>query len=236
MIIYKATNKNTNKVYIGQTVKSLEARVSNHFARARSNESRKTHFHNSILKHGEQAFVFEIIDRATSLEELNRKEEHWIAKYDSTNLGYNLALGGEVNAMDSPKVKERHLSRMQSPEVRASISKTMAELRAEQGFSKETRDRISEGLRLAHAEGRLKISPKMAQYQPLAAASRRIAVTVTLKDGTTKDFGMVKDGAVWLNNHLGLNFNPKTIMRQMKKSHDEGTEYYGTKWTYNKDN
>ena len=69
MIIYKVTNKVNGKIYIGQTVRTLEQRKWQHLDAAKN--GCKTHFYNAIRKYGEDNFVFEIIDEASSLEELN---------------------------------------------------------------------------------------------------------------------------------------------------------------------
>lgn len=95
MIIYKATNIINNKVYIGQTVNSLKHRKSQH---ERSYKYGKNYlFPNAIHKYGKENFKWEIIDYASSIEELNEKENHYISLYDSTNpkKGYNLKCGGD---------------------------------------------------------------------------------------------------------------------------------------------
>lgn len=98
MIIYKATNLINNKVYIGQTINTLEYRKSQHLRDARL-RPRNIYFHNAIHKYGEENFVFEVIDTANRIEELNDKEEYWIKFYNSTNekYGYNLDSGGNNN-------------------------------------------------------------------------------------------------------------------------------------------
>lgn len=101
MIIYKATNKVNNKIYIGQTIMSIEARN-------RTRKYGKSKFDYAYRKYGEDGFDWEIIDTATSLEELNEKESYWIEKLDSTNplIGYNLK-GGGGNAFLTDEVKKK---------------------------------------------------------------------------------------------------------------------------------
>lgn len=55
------------------------------------------YFHRALNKYGFNNFKWEIIDQATSVEELNQKEIYYIQLYDSTNRinGYNRKLGGE---------------------------------------------------------------------------------------------------------------------------------------------
>lgn len=92
MFIYKVTNIVNNKMYIGQTSKKIdnpvEARFKRHISDAKSNRL-DTHFTKAIRKYGENNFVIEIIDRASSQDELNQKEHYWINYFDSVNNGYN---------------------------------------------------------------------------------------------------------------------------------------------------
>lgn len=108
MIIYKATNKINNKIYIGQTTNTLEYRANQHFRETKSNKRKNTYFHNAIHKYGFDNFVFEEIDKANSIDELNEKEAYWIRYYNSTDksIGYNLDSGGS-NCFKSDETKRK---------------------------------------------------------------------------------------------------------------------------------
>lgn len=100
MIVYKATNKLNNKIYIGKTVKSLKER----------NRLRKYDNNSFDLLYqelGEEGFNWEIIDTATNEKCLNKKESYWIKYYNSTDpeIGYNM-MGGNSNAWKTNIVKE----------------------------------------------------------------------------------------------------------------------------------
>lgn len=88
MIVYKITNTINNKVYIGQTINSLEQRFTRHKQDALSKRL-DTHFARAIRKYGPDNFVAEIIDTAQTQEELTKKEYYWIGFYNSCNSGYN---------------------------------------------------------------------------------------------------------------------------------------------------
>ena len=88
MWIYKITNIQNNKVYIGQTIRPVEQRLHRHINDALNNIL-DTHFARAIRKYGKESFIIETIDTANSQEELNRKEQYWIRFYDSVNKGYN---------------------------------------------------------------------------------------------------------------------------------------------------
>ena len=88
MYIYKITNIQNNKVYIGQTIRPIEERFKRHLNDALNNTI-DTHFARAIRKYGKNNFVLEQIDVAQNQEELNEKEQYWIRFYDAVNTGYN---------------------------------------------------------------------------------------------------------------------------------------------------
>jgi group I intron endonuclease len=96
MIIYKVTNLVNNKIYIGQTIKTLKERIKNH-VRESKNKNIYRPFLLALKKYGLENFLFEEIDNADSLNELDKKEIYWINLYDSTNKekGYNISFGGQ---------------------------------------------------------------------------------------------------------------------------------------------
>ena len=88
MWIYKITNIQNNKVYIGQTIRPIEQRLKRHFNDALNNIL-DTHFARAIRKYGKENFIIEQIDTAQTQDELNQKERYWIQYYNSVNDGYN---------------------------------------------------------------------------------------------------------------------------------------------------
>ena len=101
MHIYKITNLVTNKIYIGQTIQqNPKMRWYSHQADARGGKN--THLYNSMRKYGVDQFLWEVIDSATCLDELNNKEQHWLDEYRKTNEVYNLREAGG-NKMHSPE-------------------------------------------------------------------------------------------------------------------------------------
>lgn len=93
--IYKITNEINDKVYVGQTRKSLEQRFKKHISDCiHLNESRP--LYNAMRKYGIDKFHIELIEECPE-EELNDKERYWIEKYNSYHCGYNATLGGDGN-------------------------------------------------------------------------------------------------------------------------------------------
>ncbi|MDO4778521.1 MAG: GIY-YIG nuclease family protein [Tissierellia bacterium] len=93
MIIYIIKNKINGKVYIGQTIQTFQARMSEHRKKARNNANFP--LYNAINKYGLKSFSFEVLDTANSQQELDEKEIAYIKKYNSLYPnGYNLTKGG----------------------------------------------------------------------------------------------------------------------------------------------
>ncbi|GGE14014.1 NUMOD1 domain-containing DNA-binding protein [Psychroflexus salis] len=92
--IYKTTNKFTNESYIGATTYSVEQRKLDHTERANRNEDGK--FYEAIATYGEDAFEWETIDTASSVDELARKESKYILEYNCVENGYNSDRGGGI--------------------------------------------------------------------------------------------------------------------------------------------
>lgn len=94
MIIYRVTTP-SKKVYIGQTIHKLERRIHSHIYT--SKKSNQLYFHKALRKYDLSKIVFEEIDKASSKEELNKKEIYWIEYYKSNDsrFGYNLTKGGD---------------------------------------------------------------------------------------------------------------------------------------------
>ena len=88
MWIYKITNIQNNKVYIGQTIRPIKDRFNRHINDALNNIL-DTHFARAIRKYRKESFIIEEIDIASSQEELNQKEQYWIRYYNATIDGYN---------------------------------------------------------------------------------------------------------------------------------------------------
>lgn len=87
--IYKITNKNTGKSYIGQS-NDIERRFKEH--QIVGTKSRIP-VDIAIQKYGKDAFTYEIVELC-SIEQLNEKEEYWIQFYNTFNNGYNCNPGG----------------------------------------------------------------------------------------------------------------------------------------------
>lgn len=127
MVVYRRTNTQNGKVYIGKTIQSLSHRTANELHEANRGSDRA--ICRAIRKYGAPAFKTEVIYRAATLRELNAMETFFIILHQShrPKNGYNLTLGGEANA------GFKH-----SPEAKAKISFAVKGIRR----SAETREKI----------------------------------------------------------------------------------------------
>ena len=101
-IIYKATNKMTGKVYVGQTIKELSTRISGHFKAAINAKNKRGYsskFYRAIRKYGECVWKWNIVCCAP-VEDLNMQEVITIEVLNSFYAGYNSTKGGEDNPMN----------------------------------------------------------------------------------------------------------------------------------------
>lgn len=97
--IYKYTNKDNGKIYIGRSV-NISVRKWQHL----HDPSPYSYFDQTLAKIGEDKFNFEIIEEC-SIEQLQDREKYWIKYYnccvlDNREGGYNLTHGGEEYRSD----------------------------------------------------------------------------------------------------------------------------------------
>ena len=107
-VIYKISNLIDNKYYIGQTTKNPpEKRFKEHKKLARNNG--KDYIHNAMRDHGEQNFIFEVVDVAYNQKELNLLEGVYISWFKSMSYqnGYNQTNIIDGKGKPSEETKEK---------------------------------------------------------------------------------------------------------------------------------
>lgn len=105
MYIYKFTHKDSGRSYIGQTIQKPNQRRLEHICDSKYT-NRTYHFHNALRLYGIDAFTFEVLAEANSLEELNLLEEKYVAEFDSIKNGFNIRQPGS-NKLHSEESKKR---------------------------------------------------------------------------------------------------------------------------------
>jgi|SRR5277367_774724 len=138
MTVYLLTNTANGKVYVGQTIFSPEDRWKTHVwdSTNPSSITLTTALHNAIRKYGPSSFSLSTLSTATTLQELDQIEKHYIASYKSfppeLGYGYNMTPGGQGGGHYTPhteeakmKVGEANRGRKRTPEEMAKWMKAM---------------------------------------------------------------------------------------------------------------
>ena len=92
--IYKITNDINNKVYIGKTLKSIEARFHEHIKDSKRIKYENRPLYRAMCKYGVEHFQIEMIGKYPD-DELSNMEIYWIAYYRGYEDGYNATKGGD---------------------------------------------------------------------------------------------------------------------------------------------
>ena len=190
MLIYLITNDVNDKVYVGQTTKSLEERIKNH--RNSMVSGGTTHLYNAMRKYGWDKFHFHTIAYADDQETLNELEEYFIKKYDSTNhrIGYNILPGTSYRfASGAP---------MKNPEIAKRVTD---KLRGRKGAK-----------RSEESKKNMRVAAKKSWEN---ADSRRQNISNIMKtymeNGGREHLSLVKRGKVFTDEHKCNIFKEKSI-------------------------
>ena len=170
MRVYKITNKQNGKLYIGQTKMELYRRFGSHLREAKYGGSTSI-IHNAIRKYGKDAFEIELLQECQSFEELDEAERRWIAELNTiAPNGYNIEVGGCRNRAPMSEATRAKLRQRRSPE-------TIEKIRhAARNRSPEWRRRLSESRK------HLKPTPKQLAALAAGAKLRHVAGTTTGED------------------------------------------------------
>ncbi len=89
--IYKITNLDTGRCYIGQSV-DLRTRIRDHIKAGLGINSSNNKFYSEMKELGPEKFMYEIIEECDRAQ-LNERERYWINFYESIDWGYNSTIG-----------------------------------------------------------------------------------------------------------------------------------------------
>lgn len=168
MLIYKITNTVNGKIYIGQTINTLNRRWSAHKLTA-NDLTNTTHLYSAMRKYGIENFTIEPLAYCDTLHDLNFLEEAFIKKFDTVNNGYNILHGGnnrkhseesiskmkgkhlgikptlgmKMSEETKDKLRKAKLGKVMDNTVKHKISKSMSgKVPWNKGLKKETDDRV----------------------------------------------------------------------------------------------
>ena len=176
--IYRYTNRNNGKSYIGKT-KNLSNRVYQH---SKITILKKTKFGNAIRKYGIECFELDILEIIESKnirnldKSLNVLEKYYIKHFDSYSNGYNSTKGGDGTLYF--KHSEETKNKMRNKIV-----------------SKETRSKLSKA-----SKGRKIHSPKTDNWRKSIKEAKSIPILQYSKDNTfIKEWSSITEAARYYN-------------------------------------
>ena len=241
MLIYVITNDVNDKLYVGQTTKTLEARIQQH--RNSFVSGVDTHLYRAMRKYGWDKFHFAVIATTDTQERLDDLEAYFIAKYDTIHNGYNMAPGGSINTMYSDVVKAKHDAKMRTEAVRNKISSSMkASYKRRGGPTEDHRKHLSESRKQLYASSqgdivraKFKQSFKLsdAHYRALNDAKNKSVYCVDESANVVAEFDRVKDAAAWwyVNGYDSVK-NADQLNDRIKESAKYNKYIRGLKWVY----
>lgn len=201
--IYKITNKINGKVYVGQTIKPVEKRFSQH----RHNYD-KPYFEHLVLykafkKYGLENFVFEEIESVDD-SLLDEREKYWISFYNSYYDGYNSTLGGRTVSLyswDIDDIVEKYMTLKSARKVAAEI-----------GCDHSTIDHI------LNQYG-------VKRFSPSEQKSREIKFS---KNGEEIIFKSSRDAAIWMmENNITKNKNYVSVRQEITARARKHKTFFG---------
>lgn len=139
--IYIIKNKINDKVYIGQTVMTLNERFKCHLKPSTCKTRGSYKIYNAINKYGAENFYCELLCETSDIKSLNDLEMYYIDKYDSYENGYNSTRGGDC----------KEISKVQDIQLFLKLfneGKTWKEIGEVFGVHKETAKRTANSLGL----------------------------------------------------------------------------------------
>lgn len=182
-IIYKITNLVNSKIYIGQTINSIQHRFNQHINSA-MHQKGSPYLGKAIRKYGADNFTIECIEEGIPHNLLNDKEIYWIEYYhaNDSNFGYNLTRGGNLSCISIPVEDELIINQLWDS------GKTIGDIKEKTGHSTNTINRVlknntSYSISESKKRGSIKATPVcqydlqgnfIAQYSTLFDAANAI--------------------------------------------------------------
>ena len=122
-VVYCAQNKINQKMYIGQTIQSLNNRIRMH--KYNSKYKAESYFHKALGKYGVDGFNWIILNYVYGSEILDKAERFWIAYYKTMENGYNHREGGargKISDETREKLRKAKVNQIVSEETKKRLS------------------------------------------------------------------------------------------------------------------
>lgn len=197
--IYKIFNNINNKIYIGQTTRSIEERWREHLT---TNRRQDLPIYRAFQKYGKEHFQIEMVEECEN-KLLDEREKFWINYFDTYNSGYNASIGG-----DSPTTLE--IKEIESIVSKWKEGKTLTQIKEETGHGIKTirsyliRNGVSENSFL-----------ERSNY--LKTLSRKDFT----KDEEEKILTLFEQGYSYTNIYKTLHFSKERVLNLLKEYYSE---------------
>jgi len=109
MEIYAATNRKSNKSYIGYTMYTLNERRDQHYRDARGGSD--YHFHRALRKYKKTDWIWVTLTTCNNKDQSLNEEIKLIAEYGTYENGYNSTPGGEGGGGPTSEATKRLISK-----------------------------------------------------------------------------------------------------------------------------
>lgn len=211
--IYKIINDINDKIYVGQTVETVEKRWLRHKQSRKYKKYEHIHFYRALNKYGVEHFTPIELEKveANSKKELKEKlddlEKYYIKLYKSFENGYNSTLGGDGGMLGFKHTKESkikmsnaHKGAIPSEETR----KKMSIAQTRKTFSKETREILSNNLKSRgwtqeairkSADKHIGLKMSEETKRKIKDSQRRIILQYDLQNKFIAEWGSIKEAA-----------------------------------------
>lgn len=197
--VYCIKNKVNGKLYVGVTTKGYKNRFTSHVWHSRKSSGNCRVLYNAMRKYGQAAFSVELIDTASSFEEMNQLERKYIAMLGSMHPnGYNLTDGGdagsfaeETRLMASKRLKGKPMGEKN----RKGLIKAWADPELRQKRCDAIKDAMNRPEVKAKTSERQKGKPKSASHIESLRKARASSVICV---ETGKVFEAMVDAVAWI--------------------------------------
>jgi group I intron endonuclease len=159
MFIYKITNIITQKIYVGQTKRTIQNRFKSHISEAMRNLY-DTYLHRSIRKYGKENFIVEMVEECNH-DNIAEREIFWIQTLNAkAPNGYNLHDGGRGGCLSPSDELRQKLSNAKKGKVPWNKGKTGVQHYSKRPFKERKKRAKPKQLNICPACHKLHINKK----------------------------------------------------------------------------
>lgn len=227
--VYCITNNTNGKKYVGVTTNGYKNRFANHVWHSRKLSGSCRALYNAMRKYGQESFTVELIDTASSFEEMNNLErEHILALNTLYPNGYNLTDGGDAG------VFSENTRKMMSERLKG---KPLGE-KNRQGLIKAWADKKIRALRIEAIKGamnRPEVRKKTSERQKGKPKSeshienlRKVRASPVVCVETGYVFDAIADAVLWVR-HQGK-YPKANHAKIIRASKGDAYTAYGYHW------